>query len=244
MPTHHSPDGVTILSRLDPASIPEFGLGLFTVQDEAAQLVSYLLDPRPGDRILDTCSAPGGKTTHLAELMCNEGEVVALDINQSRLALVRLLAKRLGIGIIKTAIADVSKVDETMEGKWKFDKVLVDAPCSGLGTLRRNPDAKWTKTRKDILELSEIQFKILSQVARMIKPNGVIVYAVCTLMPEENEELCERFLQGNPEFKIDTAIRSIFPLDSRFFKGSEFFISDPVMFDMDGFFAAKFKKMN
>ncbi|MGH7808471.1 MAG: 16S rRNA (cytosine(967)-C(5))-methyltransferase RsmB [Thermodesulfobacteriota bacterium] len=244
MPTEYSLDGITILSRFDPASIPEFDLGLFTVQDEAAQLVSYLLDPKPGDRILDACSAPGGKTTHLAELMWNEGEVVAFDIYQSRLALVGLQAQRLGIGIIKTIIADVAKGDGAKEVELKFDKVLVDAPCSGLGTLRRNPDAKWTKTGTDILELSGIQFKILSQVAKMIKPDGVIVYAVCTLMPEENEGLCERFLQENPEFEIDTAIKSILPLDPRFFRGSGFFVSDPVLFNMDGFFAVKFKRMN
>ncbi|MBI2488044.1 MAG: 16S rRNA (cytosine(967)-C(5))-methyltransferase RsmB [Deltaproteobacteria bacterium] len=244
IPTKYSLDGITILSKFDPASIPEFDLGLFTVQDEAAQLVSYLLYPKPGDRILDACSAPGGKTTHIAELMQNKGEVVALDINKSRLRLVKLQAKRLGIGIIKTVLADASSGDGTKEFELSFDKVLVDAPCSGLGTLKRNPDAKWRKTERDILELSEIQFKILSQVSKMLKPGGVIVYAVCTLMPEENERLCERFLQENSELEIDTGIESILPLDSTFFKGSGFFISDPVLYNMDGFFAVRFKRMN
>jgi 16S rRNA (cytosine967-C5)-methyltransferase len=244
IPCKYSLDGITILSKCDPASIPEFDLGLFTVQDEAAQLVSFLLDPKPGDRILDACSAPGGKTTHIAELIRNKGEVVALDINKSRLRLVKLQAKRLGIEIIKTVLADSSAGNGTKEFELSFDRVLVDAPCSGLGTLKRNPDAKWRKTERDILELSEIQFKILSEVSKMVKPRGVIVYAVCTLMPEENERLCERFLRENTEFKIDTCIKSIFPFDSTLLKGRGFFVSDPVLYNMDGFFAVRFKRTN
>ncbi len=121
---------------------------------------------------------------------------------------------------------------------------MVDAPCSGLGTLKRNPDAKWKKTERDILELSEIQFKIFSQAAKTVKPNGIIVYAVCTFMQEENERLCERFIQGNSEFEIDLGIKSALPFGSSFLKGNRFFVSDPVMHNMDGFFAVRFRRIS
>ncbi len=244
VPTQLSQYGLRILSKLDPASIPEFHLGHFTVQDEAAQLVSCLLDPKPGERVLDACCAPGGKTTHMAELMQNIGEVVACDINQSRLGLVEAQADRLGIEIIDTVRADASVVNEAKVFQSKFDKILVDAPCSGLGTLRRNPDARWRRTEKDILELSEIQFKILLQTAKMLKPDGVMVYAVCTLMPEENEILCKRFLWENTELEIDSGISSIFQFGSGFLNQDRFFVSDPVLHSTDGFFAARFRKIN
>jgi 16S rRNA (cytosine967-C5)-methyltransferase len=243
IPTLYSPDGVTLLSRLDPASIPEYNLGLFTVQDEAAQLISYLLDPKPGERILDACSAPGGKTTHIAEIMGNEGEVIAVDISRARLELVRLQAKRLGIGIVRTISADLAGMGSTKGFPKGFDRVLVDAPCSGLGTLRRNPDAKWRKGERDVLELSEIQFKILSRSARMVRPGGVVVYAVCTLMPEENEMVCEGFLHENPDFRMDLEAESTYPFLSGFIDKRGFFVSDPVKHDMDAFFAVRFRRM-
>jgi len=242
IPTRYSPDGITFLSRFDPTSVPEFNLGLFTVQDEAAQLISYLLNPKPGERILDACSAPGGKATHIAEIMNNEGEVIAVDVNKARLELIRLQAKRLGIEIIKTTCADLSSKESTKGIPQGFDRVLVDAPCSGLGTLRRNPDAKWKKGKSDILELSEIQFKILSQSARMVRPDGVVVYSVCTLMPEENERVCKRFLYENPGFKIDSEIESLNPFLSGFINKMGFFVSDPAKHNTDAFFAARFRR--
>lgn len=238
MPTEHCPQGITFLTRLDPSRIPEFSSGLFTVQDEGAQLVSYLLEPKPGEIILDACSAPGGKTTHIAELMQNRGEIIALDINEQRLRLVQKQARNLGINVIKTVNADAS----IQSYECQFDKTIVDAPCSGLGTIRRNPDAKWKKDLKNVLELSEIQFKILSAVSRSLKPGGILVYVVCTLMPEENERVCERFLSQYPEFKIDTDVEVPFE-KAAFFNKSSFFITDPVKHNMDGFFAVRFRKI-
>ncbi|HWP92793.1 MAG TPA: 16S rRNA (cytosine(967)-C(5))-methyltransferase RsmB [Thermodesulfobacteriota bacterium] len=244
VPTKYSPDGITLFSKIDPASIPEFQLGLFTVQDEASQLISYLLNPQPGDIVLDACSAPGGKSTHIAELMGNEGEVISLDINESRLGLVERQAKRLGIGIIRTVCADLSGEGCVSEFQNRFDKVLVDAPCSGLGTIRRNPDIKWRRGEKDILELSEIQFKILSHAARMVKPNGVLLYSVCTLTGEENEELCERFLKENQGFQIDQEQISALQSISHLFEEKGFFRTSPLIPDMDGFFSARFRKVS
>ncbi|HSE82961.1 MAG TPA: 16S rRNA (cytosine(967)-C(5))-methyltransferase RsmB [Thermodesulfobacteriota bacterium] len=238
IPTPHSPSGITFLTRLDPSQLPEFRSGLFTVQDEGAQLISYLLDPKPGEIILDACSAPGGKTTHIAELMRNEGTIIALDINDSRLKLVQRQARNLGINIVRTVNADAANRNYEQE----YDKILVDAPCSGLGTIRRNPDAKWKKDLNSILELSEIQFKILTAVSRRLKPGGILVYAVCTLIPEENERVCERFLSQCPEFKLDTEIEVPFEKGA-FFNESSFFLTDPVKHNMDGFFAGRFKKL-
>lgn len=237
IPTGYSPDGITFLTRLDPSQLPEFRSGLITVQDEGAQLVSYLLDPKPGEIILDACSAPGGKTTHVAELMRNEGTIIAQDINGPRLKLVQNLARNLGIDIIETVNADATNRNY----EHTFDKALVDAPCSGLGTIRRNPDAKWKKDLKDILELSNIQFKILTAVSRSLKPGGILVYAVCTLMPEENEKVCERFLSQCPEFKIDAEVEVPFERDT-FSNENGFFLTDPVKHSMDGFFAVRFRK--
>ncbi len=243
-PTKYSPTGITLLTNLNPAAVPEFDSGLFTVQDEGAQLISYLLDPKPGEKILDACSAPGGKSTHIAELMQNRGEVIACDINHSRLKLVESQSRKLGTEIVKTIQGDASTevlLNENYTGE--FDKILVDAPCSGLGTIRRNPDVKWKKTWENILELSEIQFKILSQVSRRLKTDGIIVYAVCTLMPEENEKVSERFLNMNPEFEIDLVLKSIPWINPAFLNENGLFISDPVRHNMDAFFAVRFRKV-
>jgi 16S rRNA (cytosine967-C5)-methyltransferase len=237
--TKYSPTGISFFTDLNPAEIPEFRSGLFTVQDEGAQLISHLLDPEPGEKILDACSSPGGKSTHIAEITGNRGEIIACDVNPSRLKLVESQSRRLGVEIIKTICADASS--ERFLEKERFDKILVDAPCSGLGTIRRNPDAKWKKTWSDILELSEIQFRILSETSIRLKVNGIIVYAVCTLMPEENEVVIQRFLSVHPEFKIDLEIESTSPIKA-FLDKDGFFISDPVRHNMDGFFAVRLRK--
>lgn len=223
--TKYSPTGISFLTGINPVEIPGFESGLFTVQDEGAQIISLLLNPRPGERILDACSAPGGKSTHIAELMENRGEIIACDINPSRLKLIESQSRRLGVKIIKTICADASDKG-FLEGE-RFDRILIDAPCSGLGTIRRNPDTKWKRTQNDILELSDIQFKILSNVSARLKGNGTIIYSVCTLMPEENEGLIRRFLSSHPEFRIDLEIESNSYIKD-FLDENGFFISNPI----------------
>ena len=162
-----------------------FAEGSFTVQDEASMLVARLLDPKPGELVADTCAAPGTKATHMAELMANRGRIVAMDPQAARLKLVAKAAARLGIGIIEAHVGGVA----ALAGRWrsKCDRVLVDAPCSNLGVLRRNPDVKWRRTEEDLRRLQEKQKTIIAAAASMVKPGGRLVYATCSLEPDENE---------------------------------------------------------
>ncbi|NIP32012.1 MAG: 16S rRNA (cytosine(967)-C(5))-methyltransferase RsmB [Candidatus Dadabacteria bacterium] len=240
--TEFSPSGVILIDRANPAFLPYFKDGYFSVQDEAAQLITHLLCPRPDEKILDACSAPGGKSTHIAELMNNEGEIVSCDYNESRLNLVRINAKRLSVNNLKTFKADLTSA--VLEQKYPdyFDKILLDAPCSGLGTIRRNPDLKWNREESDIKQLSDIQLKILNNISKTLKTNGIIVYSVCTISEEENEKVIYNFLENNKNFRIEKLSYNNY-LKSFIFDDN-FFISYPDLFDMDGFFAAKLKKIN
>lgn len=172
------------------ASLDLFQKGFFTVQDEGAGEIGYVLNPKPGEKILDACSAPGGKTTHLAELMNNEGEILAWDIHLSRIKLVDENAKRLGISIIKANEKNAFIYDENYENT--FDKILLDVPCMGLGVLKRKPDIKWQKIEDSILEISTIQKDILETCIRYLKPGGELVYSTCSILREENEDIIEK----------------------------------------------------
>jgi 16S rRNA (cytosine967-C5)-methyltransferase len=220
-----------------------FKEGYFTVQDESSQLVAHILGVRPGQRVLDTCSAPGGKTTHLAQLMQNKGEIIAVDIYPQKLELVEQLADRLGISIIRTVESDARKL-EGIEGK--FDRVLVDAPCSGLGVIRRRADLRWQKREDEIEKLPELQMEILLSAAGYVAPGGELVYSTCTTEPEENFELIKAFRRLRPEFKpVDmtpllpfavSAERDVLQLR----KGVWQIL--PHLHGMDGFFIAKLKR--
>lgn len=239
-PTKFSPEGIRLITRFDPSRIPEFKAGLFTVQDEAAQLCSYILGPEPGERVWDVCSAPGGKTTHITQLMNNTGEVIATDSSAKRLAMVEEHAGRLSQNIITTLKLDAAEniSPEALDGE--FDRVLLDAPCSSLGTIRRNPDVKWNKTPDDPSKMSAIQYRILDNVSKFVASGGSIVYAVCTLTQEENENVCFQFLQKHDEFDLDPSFPSSFSFLDEFLDEGGFFIFDPVRHNTDGFFVAKF----
>lgn len=174
--------------------------GLFTIQDESSMLCVRCLDPRSGEKVLDLCSAPGGKTTHIAEIMKNQGEIIAFDIYNHKLKLISDNAKRLGIDIIKPMINDATQIKEEYIGY--ADRVLVDAPCSGLGLMRKKPEIRWNVDDKDIKELSKIQLKILSNASKYVKVGGVMVYSTCTITKEENEEILNKFLSDNPNFNL------------------------------------------
>ena len=175
-------------------SIPElsgFQDGLFQVQDEAAQLVCEFLDPEPFDSVLDACAGIGGKTSTIAQFMNNKGDILAVDNVKFKLDILNNEMHRLGISIVKTEIADLSKNNITK----KFDKILIDAPCSGLGVLKRNPDAKW-KLQPEFLEnIRETQKEIIDSYSRMVKPGGQMVYATCSILPSENENQVKAFLK-------------------------------------------------
>lgn len=173
--------------------------GLFTMQDEAAGLTAIVLSPKEGEKILDCCSAPGGKTTHIAEIMNNKGKILAWDLYKNRLNLVKENAERLGIDIIKTEENDSSILkDEYIQS---FDKVLLDVPCLGLGVMRRKPDIKWQRKKEDIEEINKIQYKILSNCSKYVKKGGIIVYSTCSIISQENENIVNKFVKEN-DFEI------------------------------------------
>ena len=172
----------------------------FYVQDESSMLVAGILAPMPGQRVIDVCSAPGGKTTHLAQLMENKGEIIATDIHAHKIGLIKENAQRLGIEIIKTDIKDAS--DNVEAWNKSADCVLVDAPCSGLGVLRRRAEARWTKTEAGLKEFPELQLAILNNAARYLKSGGRLVYSTCTLESAENFGVVQAFLELNKQYEL------------------------------------------
>ncbi|MCI9016615.1 MAG: 16S rRNA (cytosine(967)-C(5))-methyltransferase RsmB [Clostridia bacterium] len=172
-----------------------FNKGLFTIQDKGAGQISIILDPKPEEQILDACSAPGGKTTHIAQLMKNKGEILAWDIHEHRTKLVEDIAHRLDIKIIKAENKDATKTyNELIE---KFDKILLDVPCLGIGAIKRKPDIKWKRKKEDIEQIQKIQLKILNTCSEYLKKGGEIVYSTCSLLKQENEKIIGEFLKQN-----------------------------------------------
>ena len=205
--------------------------GMFTVQDESAALPCLLLDPRPGDRVIDLCAAPGGKTTNLAEIMRNEGEVVAVDRHEAKLGLIRASCDRLGLTNVSLLAADSAALETA-----PADRVLLDAPCSGLGVLAKKPDIKWKRDVSDILKLTKIQAGLLENAARLVKPGGVLVYSTCTVEPDENEEMVAAFLARHGEFALESAAPFV---SSDLVNAAGFVETFPHRHGMDGSFAAR-----
>ena len=233
--------GIVLGRRGNPASLPAFLAGRFTVQDEASQLVVALLDPQPGERVLDSCAAPGGKATAIAERVGKRGSVLALDRHPRRLDLVRRAARRLQLGRVDCALIDATRDLEELAPEGGFDRVLVDAPCSGLGTLRRNPDARWRVRPADPARLADAQRTLLRQASRVLRPEGVLVYSTCTLLPEENEAVVEGFLRDSPHFELASPAEA--PEEVReLIDGDGILRSWPHRHDTDGFFAARLER--
>lgn len=181
-----------------------FKQGYYQVQDESSMLVAHIMEPKAGDRILDMCSAPGGKTTHIAELMDNQGEITARDIHRNKLKLVEESCSRLGIGIVRTELYNAMELDKaSLE---KYDKVLLDAPCSGLGVMRRKPDLRWKKEPDNFGELAKLQRDMLELAAKYVKTGGVLVYSTCTINKTENIDVVKGFLESNPAFRLESII--------------------------------------
>jgi 16S rRNA (cytosine967-C5)-methyltransferase len=253
-------DGIVLGRKGDPQRDPAFLAGHFTVQDEAAQLVVALLDPQPGDLVLDVCAAPGSKTTAIAERLAGRGGVLALDRHPNRLRLVARAARRLGLPGVHTLERDATRPLGDLPTAWLealsdvrdlpsdrvfFDRALVDAPCTGLGTLRRNPDARWRIGPGAPRELAAIQLSILKQTATVLRPGGSLVYSTCTLAREENEEVVQAFLRDTPSFRA--AVRDELP--DELMKETIDVIDDagvmrclPHLHDTDGFFAVRFTR--
>lgn len=175
--------------------LEEYKQGLFTMQDESAGLTALVLNPKEGENILDCCSAPGGKTTYIAEIMNNNGNIIAWDLHKKRLEKVKENSKRLGINIIKTEVNDATILKE--EYIEKFDKILIDAPCLGLGVIKRKPDIKWQRKFEDIIEISKIQEKILNICSKYLKKGGILVYSTCSIIQAENDIIIQNFINDS-----------------------------------------------
>jgi 16S rRNA (cytosine967-C5)-methyltransferase len=236
-PTVFSEEGIVLEDSPPTSELPFLKEGLYVIQDEASQLVDSVFDPKPGERILDACAAPGGKTTHMAQKMENLGEIYALDVSKAKLDLLEGMSQRLGIKIAKTIKGDAAR-PLPIPREMKFDRILADVPCSGFGTLRRNPDLKWRRGQEDIQRLSELQFSILRNLGSYVKKGGVIVYSTCTVFHEENEDVVGRFLTEKPEFNVDR-IDTIVSEKCRRFISDSFFKTFPPQDRMDGFFVAR-----
>ncbi|MEX0602887.1 MAG: methyltransferase domain-containing protein, partial [Bacteroidota bacterium] len=211
-----------------------FRQGFFVVQDESAGLPVLLLDPKPGERVLDLCAAPGGKTTFIGELMKNSGEIVAVDRYETRLNLVRLACQRLGIANVQCTTADAAEIRVA-----PADRVLVDAPCSALGVLSKKPDAKWKREPEDLVKLAGIQRGILENAAGLVKPGGVLVYSTCTMEPEENSVQIREFLSRHPEFTVESAGQFV---HADLVNADGFIETFPHRHGMDGSFAVRLRK--
>jgi len=199
-----APHGLTLLERVgDPRELPGYGDGLWCVQDRSAQAIAPLLDPRPGQRILDACAAPGGKSAGLAELIGDRGEVWALDRSEARLRRVDRNAERLGLTTVRSLAADATGLGE-LKPHWQgsFDRILLDAPCSGLGTLARHPDARWRITPDAIDGLVILQRQLLEAMLPLLAPGGRLLYATCTVEPRENGTLIAALLAAHPDWTL------------------------------------------
>ena len=216
-----------------------FQEGKYTIQDEAAGFIPQILNPQAHEKVLDACSSPGGKTTYMAEMMGNQGEIIAWDLHQHRVELVEKAAKRLGITILRTEVKDATIYEEKYEER--FDKILLDVPCLGMGVLKRKPDIKWKRKKEDLEKIAQEQEKILENCAKYLKKGGELVYSTCSILKEENENQIALFLQKNKNFeiqKIDTKKGNYFEK----FVTKDGFIKIYQNENTDGFFIAKLKK--
>lgn len=239
-PCRFSPDGITLAGRHTVSALPGYESGLFAVQDEASQLAGRLLGAEPGERVWDACCAPGGKTSHIAQLMDDRGELIATDISRSKLTLVQDSLRRLGIGSASTAVADLHQPGTFPDGF--FDRILLDAPCSGLGVIRRNPEAKWRLFSGDITRLAAVQKTLLKNAAVRLKPGGTLLYSTCSTSEAENELVVEDFLLHHPGFVLEN-LNDLFPQWSELIAFYGMFRVWPHRHGMDGFFAARIRRI-
>jgi 16S rRNA (cytosine967-C5)-methyltransferase len=235
----YSKDTLIVTNPSGLLNSEEYKKGLFIVQDESSMLAVRVLDPKPGEFVIDVCSAPGGKAAYASALMNNTGRIAAMDIYDNKLAAIRTTAERLGIGIIEIELHDAQVSKPEFEGK--ADRVLADVPCTGFGIIRKKPDIKWSRKPDDINELVRLQRIILDASAAYLKPNGEIVYSTCTFGPEENENAVEDFLINNPSFEpVDFG--EMLPEGLKCQRKGMFQLF-PNVHGTDGFFIAKLRRV-
>ncbi|MDP3607521.1 MAG: RsmB/NOP family class I SAM-dependent RNA methyltransferase [Methylophilus sp.] len=239
--TPYSPIGIRMGAKLNISRHILFTEGKIEVQDEGSQLLSYLVSPKRGMMVADFCAGAGGKTLAIGALMKNTGRLYAFDVSEKRLHNLGQRLKRSGLSNLHAQVISSEQDPKLKRLNGKFDRVLVDAPCSGLGTLRRNPDLKWRQTEQDVLELTQKQTAILARAAKLTKAGGRLVYATCSLLRDENEAIVEAFIQANPDFSLVPANEVLahhhIALDT-----GPYLKLLPHLHQTDGFFAAVFEK--
>ena len=238
--TEYSPDGLLLTHSAMPVrETPSYKEGQIQVQDEASQLAACLLDPQPGEKILDACAGVGVKASHLAEKMQNQGTLIAVDINRHKMKALRENAERLGITMMEPLVRDLrDDLDETFRGV--FDGILLDVPCSGLGTLRRNPEIKWRITAQDLHRHAALQKRLLASAAGCLKQGGRLVYSTCSVMAEENEAVVADFLSRRKDFRSVHPTKVVPP---SMVTGDGFFKTRPDRHGTDGFFGAVLQRL-
>ncbi|RKQ37434.1 16S rRNA (cytosine(967)-C(5))-methyltransferase RsmB [Oceanobacillus halophilus] len=221
-----------------------FKKGMLTIQDQSSMLVGEMLEAEPNMKVLDACSAPGGKATHIAEKMENKGVIHAYDLHKKKVNLIDKKAKELGLTIIDTNPSDARNLKDVHEVA-SFDRILVDAPCSGLGVIRGKPEIKYNKRESDIENLSKIQLEILHSIAPLLRKGGLLIYSTCTVDVEENEKVVQRFLESHKDYEIDSSFFENLPTSFRQATGiTELgFQIFPQDYQTDGFFLTRFKKI-
>ena len=199
-PVEGNPEALLIKEKINVFRLPSFHAGLYEVQDAASQMASQILDPHPGMRIIDACAGEGSKTLHLAALLKNKGKIIAMDTQEWRLKQLRKRAAKAGTDTIETRLITSTKVYKRIQGT--ADRLLLDVPCSGLGTLRRNPDIRWKVTAEDLERLKHLQQDLLEKYCKSLKPQGTMVYSVCSILPSEGEEQIKRFLTHHADYQL------------------------------------------
>lgn len=235
--TPYSPVGVRIRGRPAINRHPLFARGAVEVQDESSQLLGYLVAPRRNELVIDFCAGAGGKTLHLGALMHSHGRLYAFDVSAARLARLKPRLKRSGLSNVHPQVIRNENDVRVKRLAGKVDRVLVDAPCSGFGTLRRNPDLKWRQSSESVSALARKQASILQAAARLVKPGGRLVYATCSILAEENEDIIRRFLDEHPEFGA-VAVNELLAQQRIALDTGNFLKLRPDVHATDGFFAA------
>jgi 16S rRNA (cytosine967-C5)-methyltransferase len=237
----YSPIGIRMGAKLNISRHVMFTEGKIEVQDEGSQLLSYLVSPKRGMMVADFCAGAGGKTLAIGALMKNTGRLYAFDVSEKRLHNLGQRLKRSGLSNLHAQVISSEQDPKLKRLNGKFDRVLVDAPCSGLGTLRRNPDLKWRQTEQDVIELTQKQTAILARAAKLTKAGGRLIYATCSLLRDENEAIVEAFMQANPEFNLVPASEVLAHHHVALDTGPYLRLL-PHLHQTDGFFAAVLEK--
>lgn len=232
-----TPEGIVCQEVTALSSVTALTQGLVQVQDESSMLVGHVVKPQPGEFVIDACGAPGGKSTHMAALMENKGRLISVDLFEHKLKLTRDNASRLGITCLETLQMDAVNLSDKFSAM--ADRVLVDAPCSGLGVLRRKPDSRWRKTESQLRDLPNLQLAIINSASACLKPGGILVYSTCTTEPEENEMVIRRFLSAHADFTLESA-GAYLPQPRK----EEMIQLWPHIDHVDGFFIARMKKQS